>query len=145
MMKATFFSCLAAIALLSTQGCSRINDDTTAADTQAQIQNVTAGTWKVTLFTDSGNDETSDFTGYSFQFNSGGTATATKNGAPRSGSWNISSRSSKYTIDFGAKSDANKPLGELTDDWKIISISATEIKLTDDNASSNEFLTFSKN
>lgn len=101
------------------------------------------GTWKVTLFTDSGNDETSDFSGYSFTFGNNGTVTATKSGASQNGMWSTSSN--KFNIDLGPKVDTNKPLGELTDDWKIISSSATELKLTDDNSTSNEFLTFTKN
>jgi len=104
---------------------------------------VVDGTWRVTLFTDSGNDETSDFSGYTFSFNSNGTVTATKSGTSQDGTWSTSS--GKFNIDLGPKVDTNKPLGELTDDWKIISSSNTEIKLTDDNAASSEFLTFTKN
>ena len=102
-----------------------------------------SGTWRVTLFTDSGNDETSDFSGFSFSFNSNGTVSATRSGVTKSGTW--STASNKFTIDLGAKIDTNKPLGELTDNWQIISISANEIKLTDDNVASAEFLTFTKN
>lgn len=108
-------------------------------------QAITSGSWQVTLFTDSGNDETSDFSGYSFMFNSNGTLTAVKNGTTGNGTWSVNSSSNKFNIDLGAKVDANKPLGELTDDWKIISSTETVIRLTDDNASSNEFLTFTKN
>jgi hypothetical protein len=104
---------------------------------------VVDGTWKITLFTDSGNNETSDFAGYTFTFTGNGTVTATKSGASQNGTWSTSSN--KFTINLGANDNTNKPLGELTDDWKIISSSGTEIKLTDDNAVSNEFLTFTKN
>jgi hypothetical protein len=107
-------------------------------------QVASSGTWRVTLFTDSGNDETADFNGYSFTF-SGSTVTAVKNGTSKSGAWSVNSSSNKFNIDLGPKDNTNKPLGELTDDWKIISYTATEIKLTDDNAASNEFLTFTKN
>jgi hypothetical protein len=101
------------------------------------------GAWKVTLFTDSGNNETSDFTGYIFVFNNNGIVTATKSGASQNGTWSTSSN--KFNINLGPKDNNNKPLGELTDDWKIISSSNTEIKLMDDNSSSDEFLTFTKN
>ncbi len=106
-------------------------------------QVATSGSWRVTLFTDSGNDETTDFAGYTFTFNDNGTISAVKNGTTQSGTWSVTS--SKFNIDLGPKIDANKPLGELTDDWKILSTSNTEIRLGDDNASSNEFLTFTKN
>lgn len=116
---------------------------TRSLDNPADV--ATSGSWRVTLFTDSGNNETSDFAGYTFTFSTGGTVTAAKNGASQSGTWSVDNSSNKFIIDLGPKVDTNKPLGELTDDWKIISSSDTEIKLTDDNASSNEFLTFTKN
>lgn len=105
----------------------------------------TTGTWRVTLFTDSGNNETGDFNGYTFTFDSNGSATATKGAINRNGTWSINSSSTEFNLDFGVKSDANKPLGELTDDWEIISVTSTEIKLKDDNSASDEFLTFNQN
>ena len=113
-----------------------------SGDNSNPTQNVTAGSWKVTLFTDSGNDETTDFAGYTFVFNSNGVLNATKNSVTQNGTW--SSGSGKFNIDLGPKDNTNKPLGELTDDWIIISSSATELKLKDDNSSSAEHLTFTK-
>jgi hypothetical protein len=116
--------------------CHR-NDDNNNSNTD-----ISSGTWRVTLFTDSGKDETSDFSGYGFTFGDNSVLTAAKSGSSKTGTW---SRGSDFNIDLGDKSDSNKPLGELTDNWKIISITSSEIKLTDDNASSGEFLTFTKN
>ncbi len=127
----------AAISLLLLSACTRNLDNNNTSNI------ATAGTWRVTLFTDSGNDETSDFAGYSFSFGNNGTLTATKNGTSQNGTWSTSS--GRFIINLGPKVDTNKPLGELTDDWKIISTSDAEIKLTDDNPSSAEFLTFTKN
>jgi hypothetical protein len=109
------------------------------------LQIVSSGTWRVSSFIDSGNDETPDFTGYSFVFNTGGIVTASKNSSSQNGTWNIDQSSNKFNIDLGPKTTANHPLGELTDDWKILSSSNTEIRLTDDNSASSEFLTFTKN
>ena len=108
-------------------------------------QIVSSGSWRVTLFTDSGNDETADFSGYSFTFSSTGAITAVKNGATKNGTWSVSNSSGKFNIDLGPKDATNKPLGELTDDWKILSSTTTEIRLGDDNTASNEFVTFTKN
>lgn len=121
-----------------------------ACDPQSNLspntgQTVSSGTWRVTLFTDSGNNETSDFVGYTFTFSDNGTVNTVKSGVAKNGTWSVNTSSNKFNIDLGPKIDSNKPLGELTDDWKIISTTETEIKLTDDNASSNEFLTFTKN
>jgi hypothetical protein len=139
-MKTTLiFSFLVSIIIIASS-CER------AGGTDASTSQVVAsGSWKVILFTDSGNDETSDYTGYTFTFNSGGTLAAVKNGVTTNGTWSVNSSSGKFNISLGPKIDANKPLGELTDDWKILSNTTTMIRLTDDNASSNEFLTLTKN
>ena len=144
-MKKHLFFPLLLLCVFLTQSCSRSGDDTVSTTTTAQTQAVSTGTWRVTLFTDSGKDETSDFSGYSFQFNSNGSLTATKGNTTKTGTWSIGSSSNKFNIDLGAKTDSNKPLGELTDDWRIVSITGSEIKLADDNAASGEALTFSKN
>lgn len=137
-MKKTIFSLLLVTAVVATSCLSGDTDSNTS-------QVVSSGTWRVTLFTDSGNDETSDFAGYSFTFSSGGTLTVVKNTTTKTGTWSVNSSSNKFNIDLGAKTAANEPFGELTDDWRILSSSETVIRLTDDNASSNEFLTFTKN
>ena len=108
-------------------------------------QEVSSGTWRVTLFTDSGNDETSNFSGFTFTFISGGTLTAIKSGITKNGTWSVNISSNKFNIDLGVKDNTNKPLGDLTNDWQIISSSAIEVKLKDNNTSSNEFVTFTKN
>lgn len=136
-MTKKIFLALLCIAFIS---CSRSNDETPSAGDV-----VTEGNWRVTLFTDSGNNETSDFNGYSFSFNSNGSLVASSSSHNKSGTWNIDNSSNKFNINLGPKDDINKPLGELTDDWKIISITTSEIKLTDDNPASEEFLTFTKN
>jgi hypothetical protein len=118
--------------------CHKTNDQNTGI-TDAQI---TSGDWRITLFTDHGNNETSDFSGYIFSFGTDGVLTAVKGPTSTAGTW---SKGNKFNIDLGDKNDTNKPLGELTDDWHIIASSATSIQLGDDNASSGELLTFTKN
>jgi hypothetical protein len=121
--------------------CSNSASDVTSTNSQI----VSSGNWRVSSFIDSGNDETQDFSGYSFVFNTNGVITATKNSSSQNGTWTIDNSSNKFHIDLGPKTTANHPLGELTDDWKIVSSSNTEIRLTDDNPTSSEFVTFTKN
>lgn len=139
-MKTGIISSLLMMVIVFATSC--LSTDSSDSNTS---QVVTSGTWKVTLYTDSGNDETSDFAGYSFTFTDGGTLTVVKSGTTKTGTWSVSSSSNKFNINLGPKDNTNKPLGELTDDWKIISTSDTVIRLTDDNTTSNEFLTFTKN
>ena len=137
-MKAKFATLIVCSQVLLMLACHKSHDDVNVS----QNQPVTNGDWRVTLFTDSGNDETVDFNNYTFYFSSEGTLKAVRNGTTTIGSW---SKGSKFNIDLGVKNEANKPLGELTDDWQIISISPTEIRLGDDNPASGELLTFTKN
>ena len=107
---------------------------------------VTSGDWHVSLFSERGVNETSDFSGYSFLFQSDGKLIVNKGGTlQKEGTWVEDKSSHKLIIDLGVKSDANKPLGELTDDWVITGKSETKISLTDDNSSRNEILEFSRN
>jgi hypothetical protein len=105
--------------------------------------NVIAGTWKVSLFTERTENKTNDFAGYTFTFSTGGKLVVSKSGVTKEGTWSVSNN--RFTIDLGAKSAANKPLGELTDDWIIVIKNDTKISLKDDNVTSNEILEFSKN
>lgn len=118
--------------------------DSRSNSTDNTNQVVTSGSWRISLYTDSGNNETSNFSGYTFVFNSNGTLEAIKNNVTQNGTWSISSSSNKFNINLGPKDNTNKPLGDLTDNWKILSNSTTEIRLTDDNPASAEFVTFSK-
>lgn len=115
------------------------------ADVDSVAEAVTNGTWRVTHFSERANNETDDFAGYTFTFQSNGKVLAAKNGVIKEGNWSESTSSQKLTIDLGIKSDANKPLGELSDEWKITSKTDTKINLADDNSSSNELLEFTKN
>ena len=139
-MRISIFSFSVAAIMLLAVSCNKGN---VISSNVAQI--VSSGAWRVTLFTDNGIDSTSGFSNYSFSFTNNGTVTAIKNAVTKSGTWSVSSRSGKFNIALGAKDNTNLPLGELTDDWKILSSNATEIRLGDDNTASNEFLTFTKN
>lgn len=121
-------------------GCTK-KDSAVSSVTEA----VTTGTWRVTHFSERTNNETSDFAGYTFTFQENGKVLASKNGVIKEGNWSESKSSQKLVIDLGVKTDANKPLGELSDDWVIVSKSDTKINLSDDNTSSNELLEFTKN
>jgi hypothetical protein len=141
-MKTKFLTSLLSLAIVSATSCSRSNDNLPANNAQVAEQAATSGNWRVSLFNNNGTNETAEFNGYSFVFTTG-TITAIKNAVSKTGTWSVSTSSNKFNIDLGPKDNTNKPLGELTDDWRIISASGLEIQLKDDN--NTEFVTFSKN
>lgn len=120
-------------------GCTKEDGPSSVADA------FTSGTWRVTHFSERTSNETDDFSGYTFTFQSNGKVLAAKGGVIKEGNWSENTSSQRLIIDLGVKGDANKPLGELTDDWVITSKTATKVNLTDDSSTSNELLEFTKN
>ncbi|MCT8338607.1 hypothetical protein MG296_00945 [Flavobacteriaceae bacterium TK19130] len=130
------------------------NDDNNPSASQT-IAIVQDGTWRVTSFIDSGQDETSDFNGYVFTFESDGTLRAENGSNDKVGTWAIDSSSS--SDDDGASDDDdfiiffNVPdtddFEDLNDDWDILSASDTKIELRDISGGNGgtDTLTFEKN
>jgi hypothetical protein len=102
-----------------------------------------SGSWYISYFFDE-SDETSDFNGYNFTFNSNGTVTAIKNTTTINGTWStyIDSGENKFELSFDGIL-----LDEIEDDWRILEFSATQIRLKDVSGGdgSTDYLTFTKN
>ena len=135
-------SAIAALALaMFFSNCSR----NSSSDNNGPVSPiVTAGGWHVSLFSERGDNETSDFDGYNFTFQTDGKLIAQKGAVTKQGTWSENTSSHKLIIDLGPKQDSNKPLGELTDDWVIVSSGSNKISLTDDNSSREELLEFTR-
>ena len=140
----TLFALLLYVLLTS---CSSDNDSNTIPDSiEANIQ---SGTWKITKFIDSGIDETNDFTGYNFTFDSSGTLSASNGTNNYDGTWNILSNDGtdlnhlELNIFFSLMNDFD----DLTDDWDFISQSSSKIELIDISGGGepDDLLTFEKN
>ncbi len=96
--------------------CSKSNDDNSSGG-----NNVTpsAGTWKITYFFDK-QDETSNYTGYIFEFNSDGSLSAANGSQTWTGTWltGFNDSADKFLIDFTGT--VPSALSELEEDWRII-------------------------
>jgi len=151
------FICTLLIFLLITS-CSS-NDDSNSDNISQQIiqiENIVeSGTWRITNFNDSGQDETSDFAGYDFTFNVDGTLLATNGTNTLNGTWSITDdssdddSSSSDDIDFNIffpVPDIND-FEDLNDDWDIVSTSSTKIELIDISGGNGDtdLLTLEKN
>ncbi len=104
---------------------------------------LTSGTWYVSYFFDD-EDETSDYNGYNFTFNTGGSVSVVKNGVTTSGTWSnyMDSGQEKLELAF-----SNTSLEEFEDDWKVVEFSSTVIKLKDVSGGNGgtDYLYFTKN
>ena len=124
-------------------GCSSSLSDSVgdiSADTAA-LSN--SGAWKVSLYSERGKNETSDYNSFEFYFDDQGVFRAVNSsGASYTGSWS-------RTTDDGLprlviRITGTKDLEELDDDWVLDAISDTKIELSDDNLTSAESLHFEK-
>jgi hypothetical protein len=119
--------------MLAAASCGN-NDD--PANSASAVENaVKAGTWKITRFEDSGNNETSMFSGYNFAFDASGTLTASNGGNIFIGSWSVidgksddgndNSNDMHFNIDF----NLNNYFEELSEDWRFVSYGPSKIEL----------------
>jgi hypothetical protein len=131
LLTATFIAC-------SEDDNSPSNDDNnnnTAAEIQQTSNLMMSGDWVITNFNDSGQNETSDFNGYVFSFNSDGSLVATNGNTEVSGTWSIVDDSSNDDsndnddIDFNIFFSSPDEFSELSEDWDIVSKSDTRIEL----------------
>jgi hypothetical protein len=85
------------------------------------------GSWKVIRYLDKDKNRTSYFTGYGFEFKSGGVITASKGTVTVQGSWKTITDSGKSKMIFSFP--IQNKFDELNDDWEIILQSPTSILL----------------
>ena len=89
-------------------------------------------------------DETSNFSGYNFTFNSNGNVSVITNSDTFSGLWDAYVDDNEDTLEL---SFSALQLEELEDDWEIIEYTQTQIRLKDVSGGNGEtdYLTFTKN
>lgn len=85
------------------------------------------GTYTIFKFTDTGDDKTSLFTGYTFDFQASGALVVTTGaGAILNGSWDLNSAETVMTINISGNAAVNN-LDD--DDWAVVKITNKTIKI----------------
>lgn len=104
---------------------------------------LTDGTWHISYFFNN-IDETSNYSGYNFTFNSNGTVVAVKGTSTIGGSWStfVNSGQDILLLKFD-----NDKLDDLDDDWKITEYTTANFRLKNESSSSadTDYLYFTKN
>lgn len=138
-MKTTFGFLLLTI-LLSFSACE--NDTSESLPDAPSAGDLTStDSWVVSYFFDKDEDETSDFSGYTFYFLENNRFEARFGNQVTAGTWQVNQSSRKVIINIAGAS----PLDELTDDWLIDTWNDTLLELRDDNDEHDEFLHFQRN
>jgi len=145
-MKTKFLNQIAIMILsIFVASCSSSDDsnnnsnNNNAAEIQAVEDAAESGTWRVSSYIDSGQDETNDFNGYDFTFNGNGTVMAVNGATTVNGTWSVtdSSNSSDDSndddIDFNLSFQVavDHDFDDLNDDWDIVTHTSTMLSLID--------------
>lgn len=89
----------------------------------------TSGLWKVEYFEKYGINETTYFLGFNFKFNTDKTVVATDGNTTINGIWNSFNDSGKTIFDL-IFAVLDGPLEEISEDWIVVSNSASRLELT---------------
>ncbi len=145
MKKKIFCTACLMMALISIS-CSKDEERMNGTDNSVAIRELNSlvmnGSWTIMEFMDSGSDETVHFSGFTFTFNADGSLVADNGSETINGSWSITDDDLDDSSDDDSNSDdgnndidfniffASPPdFNELTEDWHILTRSATRIEL----------------
>lgn len=109
------------------------------------------GSWIISSYIDSGQDETNHFSGYTFTFENNGTMTASNGTNTVQGTWSVtkSNDGSNGNIDFNIffSVAASSNFEGLNDDWNITAYNNNTISLIDISGGNGgaDTLIFAKN
>jgi hypothetical protein len=133
--------------IIGLASCTKTIDTSASNTTTTKTDKVAGINWVVTYFSDSGKDETSDYSGYTFDFLTGDVLQAVSGFNTYTGSWTIGNRSSSddnSSNKLNISISGDKQMDHLQHSWLIVKLTDTEIWLKDDNASSGEELRFGR-
>jgi len=142
---------------ITSLSCSSDDDNNQEQPDQQVINqienNLINGSWRITKFIDSDEDETQHFTGFNFIFGTDGLLTAGNGSNTYEGSWSITDSdnsdddNSTDDLDFNIEFNLSNDFEDLNDDWDIITQSSTKIELIDISGGNGgtDYLTFEKN
>ncbi|MCM8570016.1 hypothetical protein NE848_11545 [Gramella jeungdoensis] len=134
--------------------CDNDKDDIalSAAEAAQLNQIVMQGEWRISNYSSNGNDNTANYSDYIFVFEDDNNLSVTSPSDNINGTWRISNDSgsefdSYYDVDFNIFFGSSDKLGELTNNYDVISATNDEIKLSLENSpnGNSAYLTFSQN
>lgn len=120
--------------LFTQAACSKADDNNSDLQETVVQNNVQSGEWRITSFIDDGNDETSDFNGYIFNFGSNGTVTSSSSSTTYTGTWSVTRSNSNddspdSDLKFNILFNLTNQFEDISEDWNIISQSSSKIEL----------------
>ncbi len=131
--------------------CDTDRDDIDLSEAEARELNliVQQGEWKISEYIFNNSNETANYSDYVFRFDDGNILSARALSDEVTGTWRISNDSGDEfdafdDVDFHIFFSSNGKLGELANNYDVISATASQIRLRPGNTDSSTTLTFSK-
>ncbi len=123
---------LVLVSILLVTSCTKdqvlpiVQDQDFGAD-EIDLKQPNPGTYSIFKFTDTGDDQTALFTGYTFEFQATGALVVTTNtGTVFNGSWDLNTAETVMTVNIAG----NNALDNLDgDDWTVVRITNKTIKI----------------
>jgi len=156
MKKNLLIQCLAGLLVITLIACSNDEDDNALDPDQAIMDiesHILAGDWIISSFVESGMDETSQFSEFTFGFAEGGVISASSATDMLTGAWTIEEDDNStedplddtvdFTLFFGVPD--TDPFDDLNEDWEVVSYTSTQITLRDGENGNFDTLIFSRN
>lgn len=112
----------------------RVCDDSAGDGDVTEIRSIAMeGPWNVALYKEGETDLTTSYVGMNFDFATMNQVEVSVNAAPMAnGLWRVL-RDSEEGLKFYINFDTDDDLAELTEDWKVVSITSTRIELSDES------------
>ena len=155
MKKSLLLKSLAALLVITLFACSNDEDDNALDPEQAVMDietHVLEGEWIVSSYVDSGTDETSQFSEFTFTFTGDGVISASSELDMLTGAWMIEEDDKStedpmddtvdFTLFFGVPD--TDPFDNLNEDWDVVSYTSTQITLQDMDEGNSDILIFSR-
>jgi hypothetical protein len=124
----------------------RTPNDGSNNEVNAFIEQLTTGVWYVNLFDDDGINDTCDYDGYAFNFNTSGMVSATGTTETKHGFWAVEVDSGgdlELILNFEYDT-SDDPFEELNDDWDVLNFDVNFINLKDTSGSGTNYLNFGR-
>jgi hypothetical protein len=126
------FVCLALVTSCKKEDNSHDNSGSSNSPSITSI--ITSGSWSVSYHHVGSDDHTTDFSGYTFTFSTGGTMTAVHSGDITNGTWSRDDSHNEIHFSIGSSS----PLSDLSSGWSVVSSTSSKMVFRDDGNSSEE-------
>ena len=134
-MKSNWVLAFIITAGLSIVSCTKDNDLNNELALDQMEDSIETGAWVISLFKESGKDETNHFSGYDFTFSADGKLFAENGLNSYDGTWSItdsnSNDDSQSDLHFNIFFNLSNDFEDLNDDWDVLSNSDVKIELID--------------